>query len=446
MAKDASIDRERRLRFMEITGDTGLALKELWTIVEPRLPAILDEFYDHLASEPELVPLVGAQSQRLKQAQHRHWALLFSGTFDSEYMQSIRTVGLTHNRVGLEPRWYVASYKFVLNRLAEVAIEKYRRSPAKLSRAISALNAAALLDMELAISVYQEAMMAERAERQRKLEAAIAEFDAAVGGVIGSVAAAASQMQSSARSMSSNAEQTQNKTAAVAGAAGQASANVQTVATASDELSGSIAEIGRQAATSTRIASQAVAEARRTDEKVQSLAAAAQRIGTVITLINDIAAQTNLLALNATIEAARAGEAGKGFAVVASEVKGLANQTARATDEIAEQVSAMQAATGESVSAIGAIEKTIAEMNEIAAAIAAAVEEQSAATHEIARNVQEAARGTQEVSSNIRFVAEAASDTGAAAVQITGSAQSLAREADTLRQQVDRFLAEARSA
>jgi methyl-accepting chemotaxis protein len=431
---------------MEISADTSLALRELWTVIEPHLPEVLDGFYAHLASEPALASLVGTQAQRLKQAQGTHWKRLFTSDFDDAYMQSIRTIGLVHNRIGLEPRWYIAGYKFVLNRLVKVTVEKYRWSPASMIRAIGALNAAVMLDMEIAISVYQEAMMTDRMQRQKALEGAVSDFDVAVNGVISQLASAASQMQSSAVSMTTNAEQTTSKTAAVSTAAEEASTNVQTVATASEELASSITEIGRQAALSTRIANQAVEEAHRTDEKVQGLAAAAQKIGDVVTLINDIAAQTNLLALNATIEAARAGEAGKGFAVVASEVKGLANQTAKATDEIADQIKTMQTATEESVSAIGAIKKTINEMNQIATAIAAAVEEQAAATDEISRNVQEAARGTQDVSSNIVVVAQAASETGVAATQISGSAALLSKEAETLRREVDQFLVRARSA
>ncbi|KAB7741339.1 hypothetical protein F2P47_06245 [Parvibaculum sedimenti] len=441
-----STDREGRLRFMEIDADVSKTLRELWHIIEPRLPDVLDGFYAHLGSSPALAKLVGNQSNRLKQAQGSHWARLFDGKFDETYMEGVRTIGLVHSRIGLEPRWYIGGYKYVLNRLVEVVVNKYRFSPRRAARAISALNAAVMLDMDLAISVYQEAVMIERQQRQRELEGAIANFETVMGGVVGSVSAAATEMQEAAQSMTVNADQTSERTTAVAAASEQASANVQTVATASDELSSSISEIGRQAALSTKIASQAVEEAHKTDEKVQGLAAAAQRIGDVVTLINDIAAQTNLLALNATIEAARAGEAGKGFAVVASEVKGLANQTAKATEEIADQVKAMQTATTESVDAIGSIERVITEMNEIAAAIAAAVEEQNAATQEIARNVQEAAHGTEDVSSNIAGVAQAASETGAAAAQVRGSAGLLADQAETLKREVDAFLARARAA
>jgi methyl-accepting chemotaxis protein len=287
-----------------------------------------------------------------------------------------------------------------------------------------------------------------RAERERKdqmLEMASG-FETAVGTIVKTVSDAAAAMESAAQALSATAETATRQATAVAAASEQASSNVQTVATAGEELSSSIGEIGRQVTQSTQIAGQAVDQAHKTDAQVQGLADAAHRIGEVVSLINDIAAQTNLLALNATIEAARAGEAGKGFAVVASEVKSLANQTAKATEEIGQQIAGIQSATKDSVEAIKVIGKTIGEINEIATTIASAVEEQSAATQEIARNVQQAAKGTQDVSSNITGVTQAASETGVAAKQVLGSAKDLSKQAELLRGQVETFLARVRAA
>jgi methyl-accepting chemotaxis protein len=271
-------------------------------------------------------------------------------------------------------------------------------------------------------------------------------FDHDVAMVLKTVASATTELQSTASSMTATAEETSRQSGVVAAASEEASTNVQTVASATEELSSSISEISRQVQQSTQVASRAVEDAERTNVQVKGLADAAQKIGEVVHLINDIASQTNLLALNATIEAARAGEAGKGFAVVASEVKSLATQTARATDEIGGQISGIQQATGSAVTAIETISKTIGEIDTIATTIAAAVEEQGAATKEIARNVQQAAQGTQEVSANIAGVSQAAAATGAAAEQVQNAAHELSVQAETLRGKVETFLSEIKAA
>ena len=271
-------------------------------------------------------------------------------------------------------------------------------------------------------------------------------FDAQVKAVVDQVSSAAAEMQGTARSMSGAVEDASQRSTTVAAASEEASANVQTVASAAEELSSSIAEINRQVVQSARIADQAVEEAGRTNDSVRGLAEAAQKIGDVVRLINEIAAQTNLLALNATIEAARAGEAGKGFAVVAAEVKNLANQTAKATEEIGGQIGAIQAATQDSVRAIEGIGSTIKQIHEIATTIAAAVEEQGAATQEIARNVQQAASGTGQVSSNIADVTRAVGEAGTAASRVLTAAGGLTEQSDTLRQQVSEFLSAIRAA
>ena len=287
----------------------------------------------------------------------------------------------------------------------------------------------------------------ERAEREKRatMNRLAETFEGSVKGVVQSVLSAATQLQSNAQSMSGTAEQANNQAQAVANAADHASLNVQTVASAAEQLAASIGEIGRQVSQSSRIAHAAVDEAERTNVTVIGLVDAAQKIGEVVQLINDIASQTNLLALNATIEAARAGEAGKGFAVVASEVKNLANQTAKATEEISNQITGMQSAAGGAAEAIKGIGNTIVQINHVVSSIASAVEEQSAATQEIARNIQEVSAGTSEVSSHIVGVTDAAAHTGQVSREVLAAAGSLGDQAKTLDTEVDRFIATVRA-
>jgi methyl-accepting chemotaxis protein len=292
----------------------------------------------------------------------------------------------------------------------------------------------------------QAAQAEETAKRASYITDLSRDFDEKVSQILGVFNDAATRMQSSAETMSRTAEQTSSQTTAVAAASEQATANVQTVAAAAEELSSSISEIARQVNESSRITGEAVTEAERTNHEVRTLANAAEKIGEIVSLINDIASQTNLLALNATIEAARAGEAGKGFAVVASEVKSLADQTAKATEEIASQISEIQTATGSAVNAIGGIGQTIEQVSGIATSISDAVKEQGASTNEIAQSVQQAASGTQEVSSNIASVTQAAAETGSAAQDVLGSAKQLGEQAEVLRSVVDDFLEKVRAA
>ena len=309
------------------------------------------------------------------------------------------------------------------------------------------------------LQVFRESMIQSRAlaadqdkdriakgERASRMEARIVEFETTVRTALDSLSTAAGSMQSTAKTMSASADKSSALVTTVATAAEQTSANVQTVSSGTEELSSSIEEIGRQVVTSSEIARKAVEDAGATDATMQGLADNAARISVVVDLIQTIASQTNLLALNATIEAARAGDAGRGFAVVASEVKSLANQTAKATDEIRQQIGSMQTVTETAVSAIRNISSTIAEINEVTTAIAAAVEEQGAATREIARNIQHAASGTSEVSTNIVGVSSASAQAGTTASEVLTASDALRREADVLREEIDAFLSNIRAA
>lgn len=284
-----------------------------------------------------------------------------------------------------------------------------------------------------------------RQERRQAMLDLADKFEASVMAVVQGVSNSATEMENAARGMAETADDTSKKSEVVANAAQQASSNAQMVASAAEELSASVREITGQTNQSSAAARDAVSRTENAGKDVAELVDAAQKIGDVVKLINDIAEQTNLLALNATIEAARAGDAGKGFAVVASEVKSLANQTAKATQEISEQVEGMQQATNLAVRAMDEIKGIIGEIESTSVSIASAVEEQDASTQEIARNVGEVSTGTEEVTSNIHAVNQGATSTGSAATEVLSAAQLLTQQSDELRGQVESFLATIRS-
>jgi len=439
-------DRTTRLAFMQINQETRDILKEFWKVVHPALPVILDKFYAHAARQPVLAKLVGDQVPRLKVAQNGHWARLFSGTFDDDYMKSVRTIGLIHNKIGLEPRWYIGGYNLVLTELTVLAVQSNRWKSARLEKVLRAINCAVMLDMDIAISVYQDALLAERKRSQDNVTGAIVSFDQDIKIASGAFGESAATLQASAQTLSVTTEEIRHRTAAVAAASEQASVNVQTVASATEELASSMSEINRQVVQSTAITGKAVDQAKRTNATVLSLTDAAHKVGEVVNLINDIASQTNLLALNATIEAARAGEAGKGFAVVANEVKSLANQTARATEEISQQISAIQNATRQSADEIKEIVDIISRVSDISANIAATIEEGGAAAQEIARNIAEASAGVQEVSSNILGVNDSMGKIINVSDGVLSAMVTLSRQSDKLNEQVNIFFAKIKSA
>ncbi|CAO4141877.1 hypothetical protein LPLAFNJD_LOCUS1048 [Methylorubrum aminovorans] len=340
----------------------------------------------------------------------------------------------------------IAGLVSVLQRMAEGEIDAGIREAARrdeigqVGKAVEGIKAMVVRKAAEEAELKRVADEAAAAERRRTMMELADGFEQAVGGIVGTVSASATELQATAATMTATATETAAQSTTVA------ASNVGTVAAASEELGSSVQEIGRQVQGSASLAQAAVGEADETARLVEDLTAAVARIGDVVTMISSIAGQTNLLALNATIEAARAGEAGRGFAVVAAEVKELASQTARATDEIGGHIGRIQGVTGQAVSAIGSITARIREINTVAATIAAAVEQQGAATQEIVRNVAQAATGTSEVTSNIAGVAQASEDTGAAATQVLSSSGELSRYAEQLTAEMTRFLATVRAA
>jgi methyl-accepting chemotaxis protein len=327
----------------------------------------------------------------------------------------------------------------------EIPFVELRNEIGHIARSLSVFKDR-LVDAERLRAEREEALARAVAERKSAMDRIASEFEKSVGGIVAGAASAAAEMQRSAQSLSAIAKETTRQSTTVASAAQQTTGNVQTVAAAAEELSRSGQEISRQIGHSASIAQSAVAQAGRTNAMVEGLLEATQKIGEVMGLIQNIAAQTNLLALNATIEAARAGDAGKGFAVVANEVKALSTQTAKATEEIADQIEAIRDATGTTAEAIREIGVTIGQIDEIATKIAAAIQEQDGSTKEIAHSVQQAAQGTQGVMQNIADVTQASGQVGSAAEKVLSSAGELAKQSERLKQEVGSFLATVRAA
>ncbi|MFC4353189.1 protoglobin domain-containing protein [Fodinicurvata halophila] len=449
MSDDPSLD--TRLDFFQIDKTTKAALRDIKPIIESALPRIMSAFYSHLAQYDETNRLFSSDEsrERAKKLQVKHWQQILSAEFNQDYYDSARRIGEAHARIGLTPAWYIGGYSFLCARFLQVISEHFsgrwhaRGLSERRSAALQAINKTSLLDMDLAISVYSEVL---REEKRQTIDGLAEGLETSIGQLGTSISSEAGRIYENAQSLSQIAENTNTQALSVSSASRQASTSVQTVASAADQLSSSIQEINQQLESSNRMAREAVQEAEQTNSTVTTLSAAAEKIGNVVKLIQDIAEQTNLLALNATIEAARAGEAGKGFAVVASEVKNLANQTAKATEEISQQISEMQGVTGEAVDAIRKIGERITGIDEMISSIASAAEEQGAATSEISRSVNEAASGTQQVDEIISEVQQGAEQTGCMGSDVLQATEGLTQQANRLRDEVQGFLDKMRAA
>lgn len=442
--RNQNLDINGRLQFIDLGPADREVIRQCAPIVLAKLDDILDRLYANIFATPETAAIIGDKSRvpGLKAAQGAHWQQLLAAQFDRNYAARVQAIGRAHARIGLEPSWYIGACNCIFTQMVPHLVEAYRKKPGLLARAIAAFGKALLLDMEIATSVYIDA---QKQERQHQAERLAAALESEVKSVVSKTLARGEEIRKASDTLTSAVTQVSGHAQTVAGLSRETAENIATVASATGELGVSEREIASQIADSAKVARDAVVRVTDAGNAMAVLAQAGLQIGEVAKLISEIASQTNLLALNATIEAARAGEAGKGFAVVAGEVKNLAAQTAKATEEISGNIAAIQVATKEAVAAIGEIETTIGRVDESSTAIAAAVEQQTAATGEIARNIDQGSHGTAQVTRNVEAVTRRIGDAGAICTQLNDAFNAMSDDVNTLGRNVDGLLQQLRT-
>ena len=436
---------EMMFDLMGFTSSDRQALNSLASVIEKNIDPILVQFYKAVSKHPSLARMFSSPDRiaHAKAAQARHWIKLFSGKFDNDYMNSVKTIGRVHYQIGLNPEPYIAGYTRVIGELIRVIARSHKRRgfmPVNIEQIAyqqAVVTKAAMYDMQLAVSVYlDEEKNAKIIALQEMAEAVSSEASMAIGAVSKKTV----ELSQLASDMASSALAVRQDCQEVASASAVALENAEAVASATEELSCSIREISSQISSASQITSKAVDMANRSRENILLLSQSVARIGQVTSLITDIASQTNLLALNATIEAARAGDAGKGFAVVANEVKSLANQTAKATDEITQQIADIQNATSQAVGSVTEIVSAINDVNHSSTSIAAAVEEQGAATDEIARNVLQTKDVANTVANRISQVSTDALAVGHSAEMVSTTTDNVSGSMTTLRESIVKII------
>jgi methyl-accepting chemotaxis protein len=435
----SSIDISERLQVHRITTSDRARLPALWQEIKPALPGILDRFYSHILTVPALARLIGQQQARLVSAQSGHWEKLFSGRFDADYVESARRIGFAHCRIGLEPSMYIAGYRFVMQEIAHAIAARPLRSSRKTGELIALATGAILVDLDLAISTYQDQFVEERTRRGRVIDEASRKLDASVSANFLTLAQSGEQLSNAANELDRIAQSSSEISRNAREASQHSSAHASSIASATEELSSSIVDINGQLSGTAQKVETISALADGANETVSTLVAATRSIGDVVGLIQTIAGQTNLLALNATIEAARAGEAGRGFAVVASEVKGLAQQTAKATGDIRAQIEGIQSATEQTVSAISAMTGNIAEILGMISRVSDGLNQQTLATAEIARSVSEGSASADTMAETVDLASESAVQVQSCAGATLLAANDVERATNAIRADIEHF-------